>query len=99
MIGKALSHYEIKSQLAKGGMIVALGLLRAGVTPDSARHVATRSRGTPQVDRVGELFVDVSIRRIYGGVATWYTSDVFCTSGNAVKLDPSKRRIAKTDMM
>ena len=49
--------------------------------------------------RAGELRVDASIRRIYGGVATWYTSDVFCTSGNAVKLDPSKRRIAKTDMM
>ena len=41
----------------KGGMIVALGLLRADVSPDSARHVAEKSRGNPQIDPVGELYV------------------------------------------
>ena len=41
----------------KGGMLVALGLLRAGVSPDSARHVVERSRGNPQIDPVGELYV------------------------------------------
>ena len=38
-----------------GGMIVALGLLRTDVPPDSARHVAVRSRGNPQIDAAGDL--------------------------------------------
>ena len=42
----------------KGGMFVALDLLRAGVSPDSARHVADRSRGNAQTDdSAGELLV------------------------------------------
>jgi tetratricopeptide (TPR) repeat protein len=38
----------------RGGMLVALGLLRAGL-PDSARHVAEHSRGNPQIDPGWEL--------------------------------------------
>ncbi len=38
----------------KGGMMVALGLVRAGL-PDSARNVAIRSRGNPQIDPAFEL--------------------------------------------
>jgi serine/threonine-protein kinase len=38
----------------RGGMLVALGLVRAGL-PDSARHVAERSRGNPQLDPGWEL--------------------------------------------
>ena len=41
----------------KGGMLVALGLIRAGVSPDSARSVAARSRGDQQIDPAGELLV------------------------------------------
>jgi tetratricopeptide (TPR) repeat protein len=42
----------------KGGMFVALDLLRAGVSPDSARHVADRSRANAQTDdSAGELLV------------------------------------------
>jgi len=41
----------------KAGMLVALGLIRAGVSPDSARSVANRSRGDQQVDAIGELWV------------------------------------------
>ena len=40
----------------KGGMLVALGLVRAGL-PDSARAVAGRSRGNPQVDAASELIL------------------------------------------
>jgi len=40
----------------RGGMLAALGLIRAGL-PDSARHVAERSRGNPQVDPAWELVV------------------------------------------
>jgi serine/threonine-protein kinase len=38
----------------KGGMLAAMGLARAGLL-DSARSVATRSRGNPQVDAAFEL--------------------------------------------
>jgi hypothetical protein len=38
----------------RGGMLAALGLVRAGLA-DSARHVAERSRGNPQVDPAWEL--------------------------------------------
>jgi hypothetical protein len=38
----------------KGGMMVALGLVRAGLA-DSARHMAERSRGNPQIDAAFEL--------------------------------------------
>jgi hypothetical protein len=42
----------------KGGMFVALDLLRAGVSADSARHVAERSRASAQTDDpAGELLV------------------------------------------
>jgi eukaryotic-like serine/threonine-protein kinase len=41
----------------KGGMLVALALIRAGVSPDSARSVATRSRAGQDADPVGELLV------------------------------------------
>jgi tetratricopeptide (TPR) repeat protein len=41
----------------KGGMLVALGLIRAGVSPDSARSVAMRSRAGQDADPVGELLV------------------------------------------
>jgi len=40
----------------KGGMLAALGLFRAGL-PDSAKAVASRSRGNPQVDPASVLFV------------------------------------------
>jgi len=40
----------------KGGMLAALGLFRAGL-PDSAKAVANRSRGNPQVDPASVLFV------------------------------------------
>jgi len=40
----------------KGGMLAALGLFRAGL-PDSAKAVASRSRGNPQVDPSSVLFV------------------------------------------
>jgi len=40
----------------KGGMLVALGLFRAGL-PDSGRAVAVRSRGNPQVDAASELIL------------------------------------------
>jgi serine/threonine-protein kinase len=40
----------------RAGMMVALALLRTDVSPDSARHVAERSRGNPQDDPAGELF-------------------------------------------
>ena len=38
-------------------MLVALGLIRAGVSPDSARSVAMRSRAGQDADPVGELLV------------------------------------------
>ena len=41
----------------KGGMIAALGLVRAGVSLDSARAVVGRSRGNPQIDPASELLV------------------------------------------
>ena len=41
----------------KGGMLVALGLLRAGVSPDSARAVAVRSRGDSQLDPSSSLLL------------------------------------------
>ncbi|HEV8448943.1 MAG TPA: serine/threonine-protein kinase [Gemmatimonadaceae bacterium] len=41
----------------KGGMLVALGLLRAGVSPDSARAVANRSRGDSQIDPSASLLL------------------------------------------
>jgi serine/threonine-protein kinase len=41
----------------KGGMLVALGLVRAGVSLDSARAVVGRSRGDQQVDAVSEMLV------------------------------------------
>jgi tetratricopeptide (TPR) repeat protein len=40
----------------KGGMLAALGLFRAGLA-DSAKSVASRSRGNPQVDPASVLFV------------------------------------------
>ena len=40
----------------KAGMLVALGLARAGL-PDSGRAVAARSRGNPQIDPASELMV------------------------------------------
>lgn len=41
----------------KGGMLAALGLLRAGVSPDSARAVANRSRGDSQLDPSSSLLL------------------------------------------
>jgi len=38
----------------KGGLYVAMGLLRAGL-PDSAKSMVIRSRGNPQVDPASEL--------------------------------------------
>jgi serine/threonine-protein kinase len=43
-----------KINALKGGMLVAMGLARAGL-PDSARSVAVRSRGNPQIDAAFEL--------------------------------------------
>ena len=40
----------------KGGMLAALGLYRAGLA-DSARSVATRSRGNPQIDPASALLL------------------------------------------
>ena len=50
----------------KGGMITAIGLIRAGL-PDSARAVAVRSRGTPQIDPAGELTYLEAIVRAQAG--------------------------------
>ena len=44
------------SQL-KGGMIVSLALLRAGVSPDSARAVAVKSRGDSRLDPSSSLLL------------------------------------------
>ncbi|MFN8571207.1 MAG: serine/threonine-protein kinase [Gemmatimonadaceae bacterium] len=39
----------------KGGMIAAIALIRAGLPPDSARHVMVASRATGQLDPTSEL--------------------------------------------
>ena len=50
----------------KGGMITAIGLIRAGL-PDSARTVAVRARGTPQIDPAGELtYLEAIVRAQVG---------------------------------
>ena len=50
----------------KGGMITAIGLIRAGL-PDSARAVAVRARGTPQIDPAGELtYLEAIVRAQVG---------------------------------
>jgi serine/threonine-protein kinase len=50
----------------RGGMLVALGLIRAGM-PDSASRVATRSRGNPQVDPGWELVLyEAKVRALLG---------------------------------
>jgi tetratricopeptide (TPR) repeat protein len=41
----------------KGGMLVALGLLRSDVSPDSARAVAVKSRGDQQIDPSSSLLL------------------------------------------
>jgi serine/threonine-protein kinase len=50
----------------KGGMMVALGLVRAGLA-DSARHMAERSRGNPQIDPAFELVkIEAQVRAQLG---------------------------------
>jgi len=53
---------------SKGGMIAALGLVRAGL-PDSARRLAVRSRATVDVDRALELVkIEAELRAQLGDV-------------------------------
>jgi tetratricopeptide (TPR) repeat protein len=50
----------------KGGMLAALGLVRAGL-PDSARAVVARSRGNPQIDAASELlYYEAEVRAQLG---------------------------------
>jgi TolB-like protein len=50
----------------KGGMLAALGLVRAGL-PDSARGVISRSQGNPQIDPASELmYYEAQVRAQLG---------------------------------
>jgi serine/threonine-protein kinase len=53
-IDRVPASAQAYSQL-KGGMLASLALLRAGVSPDSARAVASRSRGDSQLDPSSSL--------------------------------------------
>jgi serine/threonine-protein kinase len=77
----------------KGGMIAALGLVRAGVSLDSARAVVSRSRGNPQIDPASELLVYEAHFRAQTG-----------EKDDAIKLltkffaaSPQQRAVAKDD--
>jgi eukaryotic-like serine/threonine-protein kinase len=77
----------------KGGMIAALGLVRAGVSLDSARAVVGRSRGNPQIDPASELLVYEAHFRAQTG-----------DKDDAIKLltkffaaSPQQRAVAKDD--
>jgi hypothetical protein len=76
----------------EGGMVVALGLVRAGL-PDSARAVMARSRGNQQVDPASDLLeYEAKVRAQLGDKAEaikaltrWYAAN------------PQQRAFAKND--
>jgi eukaryotic-like serine/threonine-protein kinase len=78
----------------KGAMFVALDLLRAGVSPDSARHVADRASSTGQTDdSVGELLVyEAQFRAQVGD-----TDKAIRLLSKFFAVDPPPRAFAKDD--
>jgi serine/threonine-protein kinase len=76
----------------KGGMLAALGLFRAGLA-DSARSVATHSRGNPQIDPASELLLYEAHFRSQSGdknEAIRLLTDFFAKS-------PQQHAVAKDD--
>jgi eukaryotic-like serine/threonine-protein kinase len=76
----------------KGGMLAALGLFRAGLV-DSARSVATHSRGNPQIDPASELLLYEAHFRSQSGdksEAIRLLTDFFAKS-------PQQHAVAKDD--
>ncbi len=76
----------------KGGMLAALGLVRAGL-PDSARAVVARSRGNPQIDAASELlYYEAEVRAQLGD-----KDDVVRLLTRYFAANPQQHEFAKLD--
>jgi serine/threonine-protein kinase len=86
----------------KGGMMVAMGLARAGL-PDSARSVASRSRGNPQIDAAFELVkMEAQARAVLASLpgnprAAEDKAEAIKLMGRFWATNPQLRALAKSD--